>query len=213
MKKTLEIILRSPFLESFTPSQIGAVFFILFWLVTLAAVLMASRPIILRTYLALFFVLLILPGLAGQTYWLWPFQTWHLWGGIQARQAEFHELYVVDSRGHRYLYDRTAIPPLLNTQVHHLARELLKLPRGASADALTAFLLSHANARRAELLAGSRSAIMPTYPLRQFGRAWDAVILNDSGAFDHLLARRVSYAFKDEGRAIIAAPIEERLFP
>ena len=81
------------------PSAYGAFFFLSFWLTTLAAFVLAHRPQVRRVYLIIFFTCLLIPGLVGRTYWLWPFQTWHLWGGIQPRSGLFHELWLEDPDG------------------------------------------------------------------------------------------------------------------
>lgn len=213
MKDALYSLLHGPVLKGITPSQIGAAFFVLFWLATLVAFVLARRRIARTAYLGFFLFALILPGLAGGHLWLWPFYTWHLWGGIQPRQAEYYELYVVDGSGQRFLYDRKAIPPILDTQMHDLARRLLQLPPGESADELTTFLLQKANARRSLLLAGDPRPPFPAFPSRQLSRGWDAELLAHAGPFDRVLARRMFCTFSPDARQVDVVLVEERLFP
>ncbi len=213
MGQWLDIVLRSDLLQAWTPAQLGAVFFIVFWALTLMALAVSARSIPRRLYLVLFFACLLLPGLAGKNYWLWPFQTWHLWGGIQPDRGEFYELYVVDAQGGRLLYDRHAIPPVLNTQVHYLARKLLDQPDRPEAQELTAFLPQRAQAYRKRVESEVAPFRFPPFPTRQFGRAWRAEELNTHGPFVGVVARRVGYHIPDRGRPPVTLVVTERQFP
>lgn len=213
MDRWLDLLLRSDLLQAWTPAQLGTLFFVVFWALTLLTMAVSARSMSRRLYLVLFFGCLLLPGLAGKNYWLWPFQTWHLWGGIQPDRGEFYELYVVDAQGRRLLYDRHAIPPVLNTQVHYLARKLLNQPDRPEAQELTAFLLQRAQAYRQRVERPAVSLRFPPFPPRQFGRTWRAEELKAHGPFVGVVARRVGYHIPDQGRAPETSVVTERQFP
>lgn len=213
MKEILYAWLHSPLLNGITPSRFGACFFLLFWLATLVAFFLGRRRWVRRVYLAMFLLCLLLPGLAGGHFWLWPFYTWHLWGGLQPHQAEYFELHVVDEAGQRFLYDRTAIAPVLDTQMHDLARRLLQRPAGATGDELTVFLLQKANARRDLLLRGDDRRVVPAFPARQFRHGWDRDAMLRARPFVRVLARRMFCTFRADAREVEVVLVEERLFP
>ena len=195
------------------PSTCGAIFFVAFWMLTLAAFVLARWPRARRVYLVLFFLCLLAPGLLGRTHWLWPFQTWHLWGGIQPRTGVYHDLWLVDARGELHLYDRRAIPPMLNTQVQELGARCFDPARVDQQAPLGEFLLRQANAFRDRQLATSNERLMPAFPMRQFGRAWTRDELRNTGAFRQLVARRYTYEFFNGGREVTVIPQGEFRWP
>lgn len=195
-----------------TPSQLGAAFFIAFAIGTLWVFAHSARPWVRRLYLTGFFIALVLPGFAGKHYWLWPFQTWHLWGGLQPRQGEFQQLLLRDETGHLTLYDRRAIPPLLDTQVYLLARQLIAAPPEARTTELSSLLLDRANALRANLLAGTSDHHFLDYPERQYGRTWSHSELASSRPFVQIVARRVRFRFDATLLEATTELVEERSF-
>ena len=195
------------------PSACGAFFFLTFWLITLGAFLLAHRPLVRRFFVVIFFTCLLIPGLVGRTYWLWPFQTWHLWGGIQPRAGLFHELWLEDARGELHLYDRRAIPPMLNTQVQELGARCFDPARIDQRAPLCEFLLRQANTFRDRHLADARRSALPHFPMRQYGRAWTRDELVSSGPFTRVRARRNSIAFSDGGRQVTVTTLVEFQWP
>lgn len=177
-----------------------------------------------RLYLTFFFIALAIPGLAGGHRWLWPFQSWHLWSGLQPQRGHFHEVLLQDAAGQLIIYDRRAIPPLLDTQVHLLAQRLVAAPSDdPGARELASFLLGHANQLRATHLghlpkrpgASLLTSILrlPAYPEREYGRRWSDAELAASGPFVAVVARRLSFDFGANGRDATTHVVEERSFP
>ena len=194
-------------------AKAGFWFFVAFWLVTGAAVILAERPGVRRGYLVLFLVAMGVPGVAGHAYWLWPLQTWHLWGGVLPKQAEFFDLHVEDARGRRLLYDSRAVPPLLPTQVHLLAGTLLRDPSAAHRQELAAFLLERANAQRLQVLAGRGAPARLACPTREFGYTWTAAQLAPTDPFVRVVARHAVVTYADGGRRPAVGTVREVALP
>lgn len=207
MPERMHHLLSSP------PATYGAIFFAAFWIITLVTFVLARRTRVRRAYLSLFFLCLLVPGLLGRIYWLWPFQTWHLWGGLQPRTGIYHDLWLEDARGELHLYDRRAIPPMLNTQVQELGARCFDPARLNQRAPLGDFLLRQANAFRDRQLAAPTMHLMPVFPMRQFGRAWTRDKLRNTGAFRQLVARRYVYEFSSGGREVTVIPQGEFRWP
>lgn len=216
--------------------MLGATFFLTFAVATAVALAWPRSVVLRRLYLVGFFAALLVPGLLGGRYWLWPFQTWHLWGGLQPREGTFEELLLADAAGTIYLYDRRAVAPLLDTQVHWLARHLLvaptppsaaspilpadsALPGEAAAEAdrrareLAHFLLARANWLRTALRAGERLPPMLAFPAREHGRQWSPQEVAGAQPFVRVIARRVHFRFADARQAATTTVLVERSFP
>jgi hypothetical protein len=191
----------------------GAIFFVVFWIITLAAFIFSARHAIRRVYLVFFFACLIFFGFAGYRYCLWPFHDWHLWGGVLPPEGHYHELYAVDKRGELFLYDSRAIPPKLPTQTQTIALQLLSMQEPQAQIELTQFLLDKANNRRYKLLDPTRVLTFPAFPAREFGYAWNRTLLENSTPFEKILARQIHFQFSGGGEPVNLETTMEQVYP
>lgn len=130
--------------ENFSQWFVTNGFFLLFWILTLVAIVLRHRWV-RNCYLVFFFVSMLTVGLVF-TKTVWPFYHWHVWGRVLPKQKDYFEVWLEDDRGRQVVYDVQAAPPLTTALLNlfFAPRMQLLASRGES-DGMALWLLAKAN--------------------------------------------------------------------
>jgi hypothetical protein len=122
-------------------------FYILFWLLTLAA-FVSPRRAVKNSYLLFFFVSMAIVGLLiGAP--VWPFHQWHLWGRMLPSSVDYHEVWLEDDLGQQVIYDLRAVQPLMPAYINKRhAPDMLRAAERGEPDGRAMWLLERANSYR-----------------------------------------------------------------
>lgn len=127
----------SPYSEYLFP-----VFFIGFFVATGLAYWYQDRYYIRHTYLAGFFVCLLLVNMVGLT--VLPLTSLHKFSSTASETYTVHTIHLVTADGQEILYDSRAAPPLEGTRIHKLGGEMVTDMNERDRNATAEFLFSKA---------------------------------------------------------------------
>ncbi len=187
---------------SFWVSATVLAVFLGYFAVALAATILHRYRRAREAYLAIFFALVIVPGLTGV--WAWPFFTWHLYRYRAPTDVTFYEIRVADGAGHELKYDARAVPPSLATPLTRFAARFPTYSPKHSR-AFANYLLERARTYRARIETGRRGYLRYLrFPRHQLGFYWTKDLLAGLGPFEKVRIYRVHLRLSGDGEELLA---------
>jgi hypothetical protein len=169
-----------------------------FVVVTVVAVALADRPRIRRTYVAGFFVCLLVVNLIGVA--PLPFMHWHKFSGERPEAAVLHEFRVVDAAGREIDYDHRATLSVDGFSMYLVTSRMDEYDEARRA-AVAAYLLERANVYRASI--ESRSALhLVRFPPHAIEDTWDELELAEYDEFVGVRYYRLTLVTSADGTTV-----------
>lgn len=151
-----------------------------------------------RSFIAVFFVFLLIPGLTGLA--TWPFFPWQLYDNAGPTDATFYEMRVVDNNGNELRYDARAAHPIVGSISRRYARNMAGTGWAAytenEAQIQGCYFLKQALEYRKRDLSPAHPSVVPRH---QWDMKWTRQQLDNYAEFTSLRVYRVNVLVAENG--------------